>query len=210
MRARCGAVLFLASLGVATRASAQGTAAPGFPYPPVAAPIAGSGQPYAAYPTYQARPPLVRYEPGARPPPGYHLEENPRKGLILAGALTFGVPYLISLTAGGVSSYPADRWLLIPVIGPVGPLTHGMRGCDRDTDPSRCTTNILIVVGLAFDLAAQVAGATLFTLGYALPKKQWVSDDEYAERAAPAVTWSILPSIDGAGRVGILLTGTTF
>jgi hypothetical protein len=138
------------------------------------------------------------------------LEENPRKGLILAGALTFGVPYLISLTVGGASSYQPDRWLLVPVLGPVGPLTHGMRGCDRDTDPSRCTANILIVVGLAFDLAAQIAGATLFTMGYALPKKQWVSDYDVAERAAPAVTWSILPAIDGAGRLGVLLTGTTF
>jgi hypothetical protein len=138
------------------------------------------------------------------------LEENPRKGLIIAGALTFGVPYLISLTVGGVSSYPADRWLLVPVFGPIGPLTHGMRGCDRDTDPERCTGNILIVVGLAFDLAAQIAGATLFTMGFAFPKKQWVSDYDYAGRGAPAVTWSILPTLDGAGRVGILLTGTTF
>jgi hypothetical protein len=134
------------------------------------------------------------------------LEENPRKGLILAGALTFGVPYVISLTVGGASSYPADRWLLVPVLGPIVPLTHGMRGCDRDTDPSRCAGNILIVVGLAFDLAAQVAGVALFTAGYVFPKKQWVSDYDFAKRPAPTVTWSILPAIDGEGRVGVLLT----
>jgi hypothetical protein len=138
------------------------------------------------------------------------LEENPRKGLVIAGALTFGIPYLISLTAGGVSSYPADRWLLVPVFGPIGPLAHGIRGCDRDTDPEQCAGNILIVVGLAFDLAAQVAGATLFTMGYVFPKKQWVSDYDSAKRAAPDVTWSILPAIDGKGSVGVLLTGTTF
>lgn len=207
MRARRGAVLFLASLGWASRASAQSAAATASPYSPSAALTTVSGQPYAPYPTYPALPPsVVRYEPGTPPPPGYHLEENPRKGLILAGALTFGVPYLVSLTVGGASSYPADRWLLVPVLGPIVPLTHGMRGCDRDTDPSRCAGNILIVVGLAFDLAAQVAGATLFTMGYVFPKKQWVSDYDSAERAAPAVTWSILPSIDGEGRVGVLVT----
>ena len=208
MRARRGAVLFFfTSLGWASRASAQSAAPTASPYWPSAAPITVSGQPYAPYPTYPAQLPyVVRYEPGAPPPPGYHLEENPRKGLIVAGALTFGVPYLISLTVGGASSYPADRWLLVPVFGPIMPLTHGMRGCDRDTDPSRCAGNILIVVGLAFDLAAQVAGATLFTMGYVFPKKQWVSDYDYAARAAPGVTWSILPNIDGEGRVGVLVT----
>jgi len=66
---------------------------------------------------------VLPYDATGVPPPGYHLEENPRKGLIVAGALTFGVPYLISLTIGGARRSEADRWLLLPVMGPVELLT---------------------------------------------------------------------------------------
>jgi hypothetical protein len=126
----------------------------------------------------------------------------------VAGALTLGVPYLISLTVGGASRYPGDRWLLLPVIGPVGALTYGMRGCDSDTDFSRCTGNILIVVGLAFDLAAQTAGAILLTMGFVFPKKQWVNDYEVGGRKPRSFAWSVLPRVDGAGRVGLTFSGS--
>jgi hypothetical protein len=196
-------------LGVTSRASAQ-TAQQPPPYPPSPLPpVASGGAPSNGYPA-AARPLVIRYDPGAPPPPGYHLEENPRKALIVAGALTFGVPYLISLTIGGASRYEADRWLLLPVVGPVGTLTYGTRGCDRDVDALKCTGNILIVVGLAFDLAAQTAGAILFTMGYVFPKKQWVNDFEVGRRTPPRFTWSVLPRVDGAGRVGLTLNGTIF
>lgn len=202
--------LFPVVLGVTSRAAAQTAQLPPPPYPPSPSPIVGSGgAPGSGYPS-AARPLVLRYDAGAAPPPGYHLEENPRKGLLVAGALTFGVPYLISLTIGGASRYEADRWLLLPVVGPVGTLTYGTRGCDRDVDALKCTGNILIVVGLAFDLAAQTAGAILFTMGYVFPKKQWVSDFEVGRRTSPRFTWSVLPRVDGAGRVGLTLGGTIF
>jgi hypothetical protein len=155
------------------------------------------------------RPAVLRYDPAAPPPPGYHLEENPRKGLILAGALTFGVPYLISMTVGGASRHEADRWLLLPVVGPVGTLTYGTRQCDRDRG-LECAANILIVVGLAFDLAAQTAGAILFTMGYVYPKKQWVNDIDVGRRTRPSFAWSLWPRVDEAGRVGLVWSGTAF
>jgi hypothetical protein len=157
-----------------------------------------------------SRPLVLPYTAGLAPPPGYHLEETPRKALLVAGALTFGVPYLISLTIGGASRSEADRWLLVPVVGPVGSLTYGTRGCDEDVDAARCAGNILIVVGLAFDLAAQTAGAILFTMGFVFPKKQWVSDYEYAQKSTPPFTWSVLPCVDAAGRVGLTFSGTIF
>jgi hypothetical protein len=189
--------LFLAVVGVARTASAQGGPPPSPAYPT-----------YPVYPVV-ARPLVLRYEPGSAPPPGYHFEENPRKGLIVAGALTFGVPYLISLTIGGASRHEADRWLLLPVVGPVGTLTYGTRDCDRDRG-LECAGNILIVVGLAFDLAAQTAGAILFTMGYVFPKKQWVSDVDVARGSTRPFAWSILPRVDGAGRVGLTFMGTIF
>lgn len=189
--------------------------------PPGAAPYPSGGYPAPSWQTPGVVPsgtfapgpraPLViRYEPGSIAPPGYHFEETPRKGLIVAGALTFGVPYLISLTIGGASRHEADRWLLLPVVGPAGTLTYGMRGCDRDDPALDCTGNILIVVGLAFDLAAQVAGATLFTMGYVFPKKQWVSDAYARDRAPPSFAWMLLPRADRSGGVGLTFTGTMF
>jgi hypothetical protein len=205
-------------LGLGKEAAAQSSAAPP-PYPPQAALSATpapyvQGTPSGAYPGIAypatARPLVLPYSAGAPPPPGYHLEENPRKGLIVAGALTFGVPYLISLTIGGASRHEADRWLLLPVVGPVGALAYGMRGCDRDVDALQCTGNILIVVGLAFDLAAQTAGAILLTMGFVFPKKQWVNDYEVGRGATPAFTWTLAPRVDGAGRMGLTLSGTIF
>jgi hypothetical protein len=196
--------LFVAGLGLAQSASAQMGAGPPPSYPQ--APLPGV-QPAAPY--QGVRPLVLRYEPGAPAPPGYRLEETPRKGLIVAGALTFGIPYLISLTIGGASRHEADRWLMLPVVGPVGTLTYGTRGCDRD-DGVECVGNILIVVGLAFDLLAQTAGAVLFTMGYVFPKKQWVNDLDIGSGTTGPFTWSIAPRVDAAGRVGLVLTGTTF
>jgi hypothetical protein len=163
--------------------------------------------PTAGYPA-GVRPLVVRYEPGGAPPPGYHLEENPRKGLIVAGALTFGIPYLISLTIGGASRNEADRWLMLPVVGPVGTLTY-TRDCDRDRG-LECAGNLLIVVGLAFDLAAQTAGAILITMGYVFPKKQWVNDLDVGRAPTRPFTWSVLPRVDEVGRVGLTFSGTIF
>jgi hypothetical protein len=197
---RLKAAVFLVTLGFSRGAWAQAAPPPGF-YPPSVAP--------GTYPI-SARPVVLPYSAAGAPPPGYHLEENPRKGLIVAGALTFGVPYLISLTIGGASRHEADRWLLVPVVGPVGSLTYGTRNCDDDKDPLRCTGNILIVVGLAFDLAAQMAGAVLFTMGFAFPKKQWVNDYQIGRTLAPSFTWTVAPRFDRSGGVGLSLSGTIF
>ena len=207
----------LISFGLAKEAGAQ-TGAQQAPYPQAPG-ASAAGPPAAAWPagapsgyTYpvSGRPLVLPYTVGGMPPAGYHLEESPRKGLIVAGALTFGIPYLISMTIGGASRNEADRWLLLPVVGPIGSLTYGTRGCDEDVDAARCVGNILIVVGLAFDLAAQTAGAILFTMGFVFPKKQWVSDYGYAAKSAPPFTWSLAPRVDAAGRVGLTLSGTIF
>jgi hypothetical protein len=165
-----------------------------------------TGATVGARPT--SRSPRLRYEPSAPPPPGYHFESNPRKGLVVSGALTFGVPYLISVMVAGVSSNEADRWLFVPVTGPIGALARGRRDCNDGI--SQCAENTLAVVGLAFDLAAQTAGALLFTMAYVFPKKEWVSDYDAGRQSPPTVTWAVQPRVDGAGRVGLVITGTLF
>jgi hypothetical protein len=172
------------------------------------------GPPYGAQPPgpsygYQLPAPRLRYQPGAPPPPGYHFEQNARKGLLVAGAMSFAVPYVISATVAMVSRNQADRWLLIPVVGPIGALAEGRGGCNRDDDRA-CAGDILATVGIAFDLAAQTAGVTLFTMGFVFPKKEWVSDYELARGAPRLVCWSIAPRVDGGGRVGLTFGGTIF
>src|SRR5215831_16650099 len=180
-----------------------------------AAPPAGPsyGAPPGAYPSYgyqvPAPAPRLRYDPSAPPPPGYHFEENPRKALLVAGTMTFAVPYLISATVAMVSRNEADRWLLIPVAGPIGALAKGRGDCNRD-DRGACAGDILATTGIAFDLAAQMAGVTLFTMGFVFPKKQWVSDYELARGTPRLTSWSIVPRIDGGGRVGLIFQGTIF
>jgi hypothetical protein len=153
--------------------------------------------------------PRLRYESGALPPPGYHFESNPRKGLIVAGVLTFGVPYLVSVMIAGVSHNQADRWLFVPVTGPIGTLVSGNFNCNRD-DNTACAGSVLSAVGLSFDLAAQTAGVLLFTMAYVFPKKEWVSDYEVGRAAPPALSWSVRPRVDGSGRVGLTVAGTFF
>ncbi|MET0591589.1 MAG: hypothetical protein ABW133_02745 [Polyangiaceae bacterium] len=205
--------IILSAFFTSRRASAQvGPGAAPYPSSPYPAPVwptpgAVSSGTFAPGPH---APLVIRYEPGSVAPPGYHYDESPRKGLIVAGALTFGIPYLISLTIGGASRHEADRWLMLPVVGPIGTLTYGMRGCDRDDPALDCTGNILIVVGLAFDLAAQMAGATLFTMGYVFPKKQWVSDAYATNRSSPSFAWTVVPRADRANGIGLAFTGTLF
>jgi hypothetical protein len=202
-------VLVLASptaaaiLGLSTLVSAQAAAPAGPPYGPPP-----GGHPSYGYQTPAPRPRL-RYEPGAAAPPGYHFEQNPRKGLLVAGAISFAVPYLMSATVAAVSRNESDRWLLIPVVGPSGALAGGRGECTR-ADGRECVGNILATVGLAFDLAAQTAGVMLFTMAFVFPKREWVSDYEIGRGMPRVVAWSIAPRIDGAERVGITLTGTIF
>jgi hypothetical protein len=146
---------------------------------------APQAQPAPVYPQYP--PPYSPYSPRSRRyrdgdpiPPGYHVEEEPRNGLVVGGAVMFLVPYAI----GGFAAFAADLkndsgWLLAPVVGPW--LTLGLRtynGCDRPgvSDSLGCVGDIFLVMGLVIDGVLQVTGATLFTLGYLVPRETLVRD----------------------------------
>jgi len=118
------------------------------------------------------------------------------------------VPYVISVMVGAVSTNQADRWLYVPVTGPIGALAAGHRECNAERT-TECAANTLAIVGLAFDLAAQTAGALLFTMAFVFPKKEWVSDIEIARRT-PATAWSLRPTVDREGRVGVIFMATAF
>jgi hypothetical protein len=193
-------------------------AAPAQPYPaqppPGAAPY--PSPPYGAPPPYYGPPPQGAY--GYAPPPvripyhegeshpGYHLEENPRKGLVISGAVVFGVPYFLSVTVGLSSSNSADRWLLVPVFGPLATLAARSNKC---TDDVSCVFEPVIRIYLAFDFVTQATGALLFSLGFALPKKEFVIDQRYGS-AFQLKSWAVAPRIFEGSKPGLVLSGEIF
>ncbi|MET0791166.1 MAG: hypothetical protein ABW061_06555 [Polyangiaceae bacterium] len=135
----------------------------GYQYPPP------PGYAYPAYSYQQRRPPeSVPYQ-GGPIPTGYHLEERPRKGLIISGALLTGIPWAIGLSAVAGSNFPnSSGWLVVPALGPWLTLAarHDSRCSGSNNDVcideslNSAARTILVLDGLM-----QTAGAVLFIVG---------------------------------------------
>lgn len=144
-------------------------------------------QQYPQYPQYQQypqsyRPRPARYREGDPIPPGYHVEDKPRMGLVVSGWVLLLVPYVI----GAFSAVAADfenksAWLTAPVLGPWALI--GQRrylGCKRDGDVGDglgCAADALVVTGLVFSGIMQTLGATFVVIGYSATKPELVRDD---------------------------------
>ncbi|HEY5377835.1 MAG TPA: hypothetical protein VIK01_29340, partial [Polyangiaceae bacterium] len=79
--------------------------APQYPggYPP---PPPGYAYPaYGAYPQPLRMPDSVPYA-GGPVPAGYHIEERPRRGLVIAGTIVLAVPYGLGLAVAGGQNFP--------------------------------------------------------------------------------------------------------
>jgi hypothetical protein len=128
---------------------------------------------YAQQPVYVMQPPqqgpkvISDYEEGDRIPPGYHEDTRTRKGLVIAGAVTFGVFYLISAMTAAVGSDKKldvdNQALWIPAVGPFIQLAKSDTGVER------------FFCGL--DGIVQTAGATMLIYGLASPKTVLVRND---------------------------------
>jgi hypothetical protein len=196
---------------------------PGYPqpgYPPPGYPPQGQVPPNAypngypgAYGPYAPTPPTkLPYREGAAPPPGYHIEQGPRKGLVIAGAIVLGTTYFLSASIGMASTDHDDRWLLVPVFGPF--LDLGARG-DRSSCSSGnldCVTEPVIRTYLVLDGVVQATGAVLLITGLAFQKKEFVSDTYYgAENRGPRFSlYSVTPDVVPGSRYGLTLRGAIF
>lgn len=205
---------------------AQGQPTAPLPYPqvqPIPQPMPGyppAYQGYPAYPgytpyptyTYQAPPTRLRYVEGMAPPAGYHFEENPNRGLVMSGLIVFLVPYTLSATIGLSSKNEADRWLLVPVVGPVADSNARSNNCGNSTAGQAfdCAVEPVVRTYLVIDTLMQATGAILFTMGYLFPKKEFVSNYLVGERKVPPLAWSIAPHFDHQGRIGVTVGGTIF
>lgn len=130
-------------------------------------------------PFYIQGPRTLPYDEGQPIPQGYTRREKPRLGLIIGGAVTLGVSYLLSLMAfviddsvscvefdgSGGCDETSDLWpLAIPVAGPF--LTIGT------TDGEQDSLTILLLDGLA-----QVGGVVMLVLGVTSKKTVLVRND---------------------------------
>ncbi len=132
---------------------------------------------------------ILDYDDETPVPSGYHTETRVRKGLVVGGAVTFGVMYLLTAFGASVAhdvGGGADA-LYVPVLGPF------IQMGNSDSSSGRFL--------LAVDGAAQAAGAAMLIYGIAAPKTVLVRNDL-------GLTTHIVPMRMGNGGTGLGLVGT--
>jgi hypothetical protein len=111
------------------------------------------------------------WDDGQPIPPGYHRATRVRTGLVVGGALLFGIPYLLSAWSAaigddvtrGTNQSNGAAALYIPILGPF--ITMGQ----TDSSSARYF--------LAVDGIAQSAGAFMFIYGLMAPRNVLVRND---------------------------------
>ena len=191
--------------------TAQPPARPAPPptYQPYPAPYGAYPPPPGyAYPTYpypypQPAPlPMEIDDDGQAMPAGYRRGTRVRKGLVISGAITLGVPYSFSLSAATSGTSKEDQWLVVPVLGPLFDM-FARGSCQRTSsygtysssyEDSSCTSARTL---LTLDLIAQSTGATLLLIGLLAPQKTFVRDP------VVGAAWSVAPVSFGRGALGL-------
>lgn len=113
---------------------------------------------------------LEDFDEGRPLPAGYTPVKRKRKGLIIGGAITFGVTYSLSIlvaAAGADSNFGGSNpvaALWVPVVGPFIQMA-------KDNDSA--TASVI----LAADGLAQAAGVAMFVVGLAAPRTVLVRND---------------------------------
>jgi hypothetical protein len=85
--------------------------------PPVYPAGGGYGTPYQPAPPPMG-PARMKYSEGDPIPPGYRVESRTRTGLVVGGAIMFGLMYGFTAFGASESSDPDTTWLYAPVLGP--------------------------------------------------------------------------------------------
>jgi hypothetical protein len=135
-------------------------------------------------------------------PAGYVVVEEPRKGPLIGGAITFGVSYGIGLlVAAGYNLENGTYYLAVPVLGPF--LMLGLVDeCEEDdwgyaTYDSDCRSRDVRGI-LALDGLTQAVGAALLTYAVGWPRKSFVRQDLASLQLVPMISEE---------RQGLMLTG---
>jgi hypothetical protein len=146
------------------------------------------------------------YTDGQAVPAGYHVIEEPRRGLVIGGSLSLGIPWLLGATvAVGNDFEDKTGYLMIPAIGPWLVLAAGGakdKSCSSSTSDVFCDTDrdrsgeraVLFLDGMA-----QVAGAVMLAAGIGYPRKRLIRDPS---------TVSVVPTPMGRDGYGLGAVGT--
>lgn len=107
-------------------------------------------------------------------PAGYHIEERPRRGLIIGGALTLGVPWMLGITIASTDDFSnKSGWLAVPTLGPW--ITIATRETDKICDyygsNTSCHDDNSIRTLLILDGLTQAAGTVMLIAGLSSTKK---------------------------------------
>ena len=122
----------------------------------------------------------LHYDPNRPIPDGYYVQTRPIRGLIIAGAITLGVPYVLGLTFAAEADFDKNSgWLVLPVVGPfIARQTLDDEECTVDEfDDVECDDNEGYRALYALDGAIQVVGATLFTVGIVVRRTRLARND---------------------------------
>jgi hypothetical protein len=130
------------------------------------------------------------YEDGEPIPPGYRLVQRRRRGLIIAGSIVTGVPWVLGVSAATAADFGDHSGLLVvPVLGPWLMLaTDDLRGTSKAGERGL----------LVFDGLAQAAGGAMFLAGMFVPRVRLVRTD---------VVVSVVPLELGHGAHGLGAVG---
>ncbi len=148
--------------------------------PPVVSPYPPYGSGFAPYPnpTVDPRPRYLPYREGEPAPPGYEYEEEIRRGPVVGGFITLGVPYLLGLLIAAQEEYDNKKaFLVIPALGPWLTLLTRDSSCDPSLPISSCDEDSAARFALVLDGLLQTAGGVIAASGLFNKKKRYVRSD---------------------------------
>ncbi len=171
---------------------------------PPASPPPGWYPPPLSY----APPPVEEFD-GFNVPAGYHVETRPRVGLVVSGAVTLGVFYMLSVSVAARAKTSEGRWMAVPVLGPFAAMGAHEDPCatKRGTEGAWACVDADPTLEL-FDGIGQIIGASLLTTGLVARRSVLVPDA--FPRAVVPPFW-IAPSFSRgatAARATLSLVGT--
>ncbi len=139
----------------------------------------------------------LEYREGAPEPEGYVLKSQIIKGMVIPGAIIFGVFYGISVMGAEIENEDGNDGdaLYIPVVGPI---IWGYS--DQPYDEPGDDTSSRETVGLMLGVS-QGIGLTLFIAGLAARSKYWVREDLAGVSVTIAPT-ALGPRSSGLGVIG--------
>ena len=166
--------------------------APAPPPPPGFEPQAGPPPGYYVPTTVAASGPrrITDWEEGEPIPPGYHPITRIRKGLVIGGAVTFGVIYLTNVLVAAVAHDVGSSLapLYVPIVGPFIQIGN----------TSTATGNVFLVL----DGLLQAGGVAMLVAGIAAPKTLLVRNDLAKNFEITPTPMTFGPQSGGFGFVG--------